>query len=54
MLPRSCKKLFNNGVAIPAKMRFCNECREEKCCDRYNNQVNQNKEVEANVNLLKR
>ena len=26
MLPRSWKKSFDNGIIIPAKMRFCNEC----------------------------
>ena len=34
-------------------MRFCNECKE-KYCDRCNIQYNENKEFEANLNLLKR
>ena len=48
------KKSFNGGVVIPAKMRFFNECSKEKCCDGFNNQVNENKVVEAILNLLKR
>ena len=35
-------------------MRFCSKCSEEKCCDRYNNQIKENKEIEANLYLLKR
>ena len=35
-------------------MRLCNECSKEKCCDRCNNQINENKEFEASLNLLKR
>ena len=54
ILPSSWKKLFSNGIVIPAKMRFCNECRKEKCCDSSNNQVYENKDVEANLNELKR
>ena len=53
MLTRSWRKSFNSGVVIAAKMRFCNECSKEKCCDRCNNQINENKELEANLNLLK-
>ena len=54
MLPRSWKKSFDNGVIIRAKMRFCNECNNIKMCDSCNNQINENKEFEANLNLLKR
>ena len=35
-------------------MRFCNECNDKKICYRCNNQVNENKEFEANLNELKR
>ena len=35
-------------------MRFCNECNDTKMCNRCNNQVNENKEIEANLNKLKR
>ena len=34
-------------------MKSCNECRKEKYCDRCNNQFTENKEFEANLNLLK-
>ena len=54
MLPRSWKKSFDNGVIIPKKMRFCNKCNDKKLCDRCNNQINENKEFEANLNELKR
>ena len=54
MLPRSWKKSFNSGVIIPKKMRFCNKCDDKKLCDRCNNQINENKEFEANLNELKR
>ena len=35
-------------------MRFCNECNDKKVCDKCNNLINENKELEANLNLLKR
>ena len=54
MLPRSWKKSFDNGIIIPAKLRFCNECNDKKMCDKCKNQINENKEFEANLNLLKR
>ena len=54
MLPRSWKKSFDSGVIIPAKMRFCNKCKDGILCTTCNNQVNENKEFEANLNELKR
>ena len=54
MLPRSWKKSFDSGIIIPSKMRFCNECNAKKMCNKCNNQVNENKEFEANSNELKR
>ena len=54
MLPRSWKKSFDSGIIIPAKMRFCNECNDKKMCYKCFNQVNENKEFEANLNELKR
>ena len=54
MLPRSWKKSFNNGVIIPTKMRQCNECKDGILCVTCNNKINENKEFEANLNLLKR
>ena len=35
-------------------MRFCNECNDNKMCIKCNNQINENKEFEANLNELKR
>ena len=35
-------------------MRQCNECKDEILCVTCNNQINENKEFEANLNLLKR
>ena len=54
MLPKSWKKSFDNGIIIPTKMRFCNECNDNKMCVKCNNQVNEKKEFEANLILLKR
>ena len=54
ILPRSWKKSFENGVIIPTKMRQCNVCKDGIICSTCNNQINENKEFEANLNLLKR
>ena len=54
MLPRSWKKSFNNGVIIPTKMRQCNVCKDGILCTTCNNIINENKEFEANLILLKR
>ena len=54
ILPRSWKKSFNNGVIIPTKMRQCNACKDEILYVTSNNRINENKEFEANLNLLKR
>ena len=35
-------------------MRFRNECIDKKMCNKGNNQINENKEFEANLNELKR
>ena len=48
MLPRSWKKSLNSGVIIPKKMRFCNECNDEKMCNKCTNQINENMEFEGN------
>ena len=54
MLPRSWKKSFSNGTMTPTKMRVCNECKDGILCTTCNNQVNKNKEFEANLIFLKR
>ena len=54
MLPRSWKKSFNNGFIISTKMRRCDICNDKLICEDCNNQDNENKEFEANLNLLKR
>ena len=53
-LPRSWKKSFDSRIIIPTKMRFCNECIDNKMCVKCKNHINENKEFEANLNLLKR
>ena len=53
MLPRSWKKSFNSGVVIPVKMRRYN-CNGEILLKECNNQVNENKDIEANLILLRR
>ena len=52
ILPRSWKKLFNNGIVVPTKVRQCNECKDGKLCTTCNNQINE--KFEANINSLKR
>ena len=51
--PKSWKKSFDNGIFIHTKNRFCNECKVQKMCDNCNNQINENKEFEANLNEKK-
>ena len=36
------------------KMRFWNECGDKKMCNKCKNQINENKEFEANLNERKR
>ena len=48
------KKSFNNGIVIPAKIRGCDKCRSKILCKTCINQVNENKEFEADLNLLNR
>ena len=54
LLPKSWRKFFNSGIIIPTKMRFCNSCSNKRMCNKCNNLVNENKEVEANLILLRR
>ena len=54
LLPKSWKKLFNSGILTPTKMRFFNESNNQRMCNNSNNLVNENKNIEANLNLLKR
>ena len=54
LLPKSWKKSFDSGINIPTKMRFSNDCNDEKMCNKCNIQINENKEFEANLNELKR
>ena len=54
MLPRAWKKSFNNGIIIPVKMRRCIESNGNLLCTTFNIQVNENKELEAKLNELKR
>ena len=53
-VPLSWKKSFSQGVVIPHKMKKCNKCTKEILCDNCDNLVNQNKELSANLNELKR
>ena len=54
MLPKSLEKSFKSGIVIPAKVRLCKECTDKIICDRCSIQINENKEFEANLYLLKR
>ena len=55
-LPKGGEKSFNSGVVIPAKMRSCNKCNDNKICGgRCINQGNEKKQLEADyLNLLER
>ena len=53
-LPKSWEKAFINGIIIPTKMRFCNECNDKRMCNKCINQNIENKEFEVILNLLKR
>ena len=52
MLPKSWQKSFIGGIAMPAKIRFCNECTDKVTCKRFISQVNENKEFEDILNEL--
>ena len=39
MLPKSWKNSFHNGITIPTKMRFCNECNDRRMCYRCNIEI---------------
>ena len=54
IMPKSWKKSFDSGIIKPPKRRFCNEYNDRKMCDKCNNQINENKEFEANLNEIKR
>ena len=54
ILPKSGKKSIANGGIMSVKMRGCDECKGEILCITCNNQVNENKEFEASLNLLRR
>ena len=54
MLPKSWKKSFNNGNVIPAKLKGCDKCSGKTLCVACNNEINENEEFEASLNLLKR
>ena len=53
VLPKIWKQPFDNGVVIPAEKRLCNECSKEKYCGSCNQHVNDSKEFEPDLNLLK-
>ena len=54
VLSKSWKKSFNKGIVIPVKMRRCDKCRGKILRATCNNQINENKEFEANLILIKR
>ena len=53
-VPLSWKKSFSMGVVIPHKIRKYNKCTEDILCDGCDKLVNQNEEIKANLNSLKR
>ena len=53
-LPKFGKKSFKSAVVIPTEMRFFNYCNDETTFDRCKNQVNENREFEVSLYLIKR
>ena len=53
-VPFIWKKSFIQGVVIPHKMRNCNKCTKDISCDDCDKNVNQKKELSANLNEMKR
>ena len=53
LLSKSWKKSFDSGLFIPTKRRFCNECDDNKMCNKCTHQIYVFKEIEANINELK-
>ena len=54
VLPKGWKKSFDSGKIIPTKMKFCRERDDKKMWKKGFNQINENKEFEANLNEVKR
>ena len=54
ILPKAWEKWFNNGIAVPVKLRRCNDWRNKNLCTTCNFQVNENKKVKTNITLPKR
>ena len=48
------EKSFSLGVVIPHKMRNCNKCTKDFLRDDCDELVNQNEDLSANLNELKR
>ena len=42
------------GVVIPHRMRNCGECKKDILCENCDKLANQNEEIYANLNELKR
>ena len=53
-VPLSWKKSFTHGVVFPDNMKKCNKCAKDLICNDCDKLLNQNKEVSANLNELKR
>ena len=47
------KKSFINGIIIPTKIKSCNGCSDKVIFITCKNQPNENKEFEANINVIK-
>ena len=47
------KKSFNNGIIILENVRHCDENQGEILCVTCINQLNENKEFEVDLNLIK-
>ena len=54
LLPKGWKESFDSGIIVPTKMRICSECNDKKMCGKCNNRINENREIKAILNELKR
>ena len=53
MLPMNWKKSFYSGIIIPSKMKRCKKCNIDITCDECIILLNENKQFEVDLDLLK-
>ena len=53
-MPKGLKSSLRNGISIPTKTCFCNECSDKRICKKSNLVPNENSELGASLILRKR